>query len=68
MAARKNCLLRAQQAVLPGCHFATLMLQLMLLTPLDAAQAAFPLRTARGVHIGAVVDDAGLHKVGPSGQ
>eukprot|EP00959_Pyramimonas_sp_CCMP1952_P381289 7989389-Pyramimonas_sp.AAC.1 len=44
------------------------MLQLALLAPLDAAQAAFPLRAARGVQIGVVVDDAGLHRVGSSEQ
>ena len=41
-----------RRAVLPRCHFAALMLQLVLLSPLDAAQAA------------CVVDDFGLQRLG----
>eukprot|EP00959_Pyramimonas_sp_CCMP1952_P281091 5875857-Pyramimonas_sp.AAC.1 len=44
------------------------MPQLVLLAPLDAVQAAFPLRAAREVQIGAAAGDSGLHKVGSSEQ
>ena len=53
-----------QQAVLAGCQFATLCLQMVVLAPLDAVQAAFPRQTADEVQLGVVVDDFALHKVG----
>eukprot|EP00959_Pyramimonas_sp_CCMP1952_P280063 5855106-Pyramimonas_sp.AAC.1 len=53
-----------QQAVLAGCQFATLCLQMVVLAPLDAVQAAFPRQTAEEVQLGVVVDDFALHKVG----
>ena len=54
-----------EKAVLTGCHLATVMLQLVMYTHFGAIQA-FPLRTAEEVQIWGLVDDSGLHKVGPS--
>eukprot|EP00959_Pyramimonas_sp_CCMP1952_P289221 6048920-Pyramimonas_sp.AAC.1 len=47
--------LRSEQSVLPGCVFATMMLQLVLLQPLDEAR-----KVARAVSLSTVVDDIGL--------
>eukprot|EP00959_Pyramimonas_sp_CCMP1952_P128262 2682039-Pyramimonas_sp.AAC.1 len=51
-----------QLAVLAGCQFATLCLQMVLLCPLDTVQAAFAPCTRQEVKLGVVVDDFGLHK------
>eukprot|EP00959_Pyramimonas_sp_CCMP1952_P230069 4810051-Pyramimonas_sp.AAC.1 len=53
----------SEQSVLPGCVVATMMLQLVLLQPLDEVR-----KVVRAVSLSTVVDDIGLQRFGEEGR
>ena len=55
--------IRAEQTIVPGCHFATVMLQLLLLGPLRQVQSSF-----RCVMLSVNVDDFALQRNGTASR
>ena len=53
--------IKTWQGILPGCVYATTLLRLLVLEPLDKVKAAY-----HGVSLTSVVDDFGLQRCGPA--